>query len=494
MGVEVQTYDRKANQSQRCFVLKNWITGYLGDDYERHLNFTKFLPVNKIFKPVKATDLLLANKIFEPVFGDIYKDLSDKERESIRDDFASCDQFSAAVKHRFSNMFVEKGRGYGIYHWLEMASKVNAGIEAFEKQEAFEALTNAPSNFKAQGEKIYENSLLSVYKHWAHPTQEKTCQPEFRYFKVSVDYKVGLDHVFTRKFLHETLFKNILMELANIHCPNPNQISANVFVKGVQMNYSGEDMSGKQAPEDNTGGLSLVYAAIAPPFEMPITADRIYIQYTGHDFAGRSERYDEYINEVASINALKAYRARGDKTLASIERENAKLDAYQALRDKYNWPTGVSTFSSVYLDYYEGIRDYSKLYHSDQFQFRYAIVTYVHLSSEKCGRKQPHGATQLVWNETATRKNSAGQVIESKYGKSAPILIDNLMLDLYRIVFRQTTIYQGPEYVRKNIFHKPEEHLTMVIRRDLHPLFEKWECGGPEFKRLNENIVKFASR
>ncbi len=204
-------------------------------------------------------------------------------------------------------------------------------------------IAEAARPLNQQGEQIAETDDFILYKNVRYDGDTTSWCSGYS-FDVAAVSKAGVDQKFTRAYLHETLFAELLPRLRDELCPGAvGSISALVFLRDVFFMFDGTITTREQAVSSPTYNNRIVaasyYGEFSPdtPTPRPAVSDvRLVLNTTVHDI----ERFEPF---ASSVSGLQAFHANNQRTpseadaaaQAQREREAAWKAMMASLEDKF---------------------------------------------------------------------------------------------------------------------------------------------------------------
>ena len=346
LPASAKTYFQAPNQNQRCQILEGWVAYGLQGDINvragRNVGYWSEYP--RVFH----------RQIFTEFFGTDYPSLSEKQKDAIERDLRTCSGFSDLELKWVTMPFwtentglKDKGRANRMVQ-LNEAREYNQLLNEIDRVRSRKPIDGwrrppAPAaalavSMHRRGPKIFENDLLAVYRSTDDYKEqarhgEKSgwgCRSEAH---ISVDLKVNRSFVITRPFVYD-ISQEYIAPAAQRICPGL-PVVAELFIAGVVVDVAGRELSMARAMErPSYNDRPIVYARVKST-NGPFDKSNVNIIYQGSQYANIDRHYDEFVQEVGSLDAWQAFEARGGKTRAQIA---AKMDADR----NPDWPLSVA--------------------------------------------------------------------------------------------------------------------------------------------------------
>lgn len=238
-----------------------------------------------------------------------------------------------------------------------------------------------------QGNLLYEEQLFSIYKKQSSDKASKSEWCNGYSFEVSVVFNVEPDFVLTYDLIFEKLYKDLLPELKDLHCPNAEgSISSEHYLKNFYFKADGTLTSESEAKESLINNFSLssaIYNAdfyTSPKTPKP-SKENVRIVYRE---SAPTLNQNEKDNEFGSLTALQDFYARGrvtEKRYAELMAEKAEIDKmHQFVENLYGAPIKDTNVARILADKWDEIPWGSTR------EWKY-LRTYIWTTTKLCGSK-----------------------------------------------------------------------------------------------------------
>lgn len=237
-----------------------------------------------------------------------------------------------------------------------------------------------------QGELLVETDEFLVYKLVTFDGDDISWCNGYK-FGVSAVAKAGVDQQFTRAYMHETLFADVLPQLKDQLCPGAvGAISATVFLRDIFIMHNGQITTREQAIDSPTYNKRIVAASYyadfsgAGPTPRPSVSDVRLVLNTTVDDVARYERY------ASSVSGLQAFHANNQRTpegvAADAQAERDRQAQREAMMAALEARFGMRPQSREIALILAGRGD--EVRWSDPTAWRY-LRTYIYRTSATCG-------------------------------------------------------------------------------------------------------------
>lgn len=442
------------NAQKRCSALQQWV-----GPQDTTVNLAK------IFR----------DEHFVPVFGRSYYEMKDKHLSGVYRTLYGC-----TLPRNVSDTL------YTAFAPISYRTLNKNG--ARDRYNEFRKLVDAGQGSAAKGPYLLHKAGLRIHSQpefdihfrateWQEASERK-CGSSSDPTRLVAVHNVGDNFPITEAYIQKMLYNGLIDQLVSNHCPNTTSINVDHYFSGHPIDRDEKELSEAEAVQTLLQQEVLTsWSRINRPGDVSFHGLLRDIRgYSYSDIAryvlnGQQADWQLQLAEEKSNDAEAARLAR-DARIA------ARQEWFVKEKPASNWPLGDNRLFDVYVlggastvpppHPHERMSEEYNKYGSLRIENRFLVLAYVETASNICGANTPNGATAF---ELSSQRGD-GPI------STAKVTVDLALANKYEATKR----LMGISYRILDLHEVKKES------SELQPLFDEWQCGGPEWARFIRGI------